>query len=116
MLGSLENMAEVNQSMMKTVNIHQSKINVVKFDGTNNFDMWRCEMMDALTASNLKDSLLCEKKSEETSQKDWDKMSWMACGVIRSYLTQRCEESRDDKNFRREDLKDPKEQIFDKKH
>ena len=47
---------------MKTVNSHELKIDVVKFDGMNNFDMWRCEMMDALTASNLKDSLLCEKK------------------------------------------------------
>jgi len=29
-----------HQSMVKTANIHQSKIDVVKFDGTNNFDMW----------------------------------------------------------------------------
>ena len=30
-------MAEVNQSTVKTVNIHQSKIDVVKFDGMNNW-------------------------------------------------------------------------------
>ena len=30
-------MTGVNQSMMKTVNIHQSKIDVVNFDGTNNW-------------------------------------------------------------------------------
>jgi len=37
---STGDMVKVNQSMVKTVNIHQSKINVVKFDGTNNFDIW----------------------------------------------------------------------------
>jgi len=29
----------INQSTVKTMNIHQSKINVAKFDGTNNFGM-----------------------------------------------------------------------------
>ena len=38
-------LAEVNQSTVKTVNIHQSKIDVMKFDDTNNFGMWRCEVM-----------------------------------------------------------------------
>jgi len=41
---------EVNQSTVKTAKIYQSKIDVVKFDGTNNFGMWRCEMIDALNA------------------------------------------------------------------
>jgi len=36
---------------------HPLKIDVVKFDGKNNFGMWRCEVMDALTASNLEDTL-----------------------------------------------------------
>ena len=44
--------------------------------------------MDALMASNLKDSLRLEEKSEETSEKDWDKMNQMAYGVIKSCLTQ----------------------------
>jgi len=33
----LEEIAEFNQATMKTVNIHQAKIDRVKFDGTNNF-------------------------------------------------------------------------------
>ena len=33
------------------------KIDVVKFDGTNNFELWRCKVMDALNAHNLKDTL-----------------------------------------------------------
>ena len=39
-------MAEANLFTVKTVNIHQSKIDVEKFDDMDNFDMWRCEMMD----------------------------------------------------------------------
>jgi len=50
--------AKANWFMVKTVNIHQSKIDVVKFDGTKNFGMWRCKEMDALNALNLKDTLL----------------------------------------------------------
>jgi len=88
MVWFLKDMADNNQSTVKTVNVHQSKIDVVKFDGTNNFSMWIFEMMDVLIASNLKDSLSFEKKSEEISEKDWDKMNQMTCGVIRSCLTQ----------------------------
>jgi len=43
-------MPEVNQSTVKTVNIHQSKIDVGKLDDTNNFGIWRCEVMDVLNA------------------------------------------------------------------
>ena len=31
-------------------NVHHMKIDVGKFDGTNNFKLWRCEVMDALNA------------------------------------------------------------------
>ena len=43
--------------MVKFMNPHQLKIDVVKFDGKNNFEMWRCEVMDALMPSNLEDTL-----------------------------------------------------------
>ena len=76
-------MAKVNQSTVKTVNIHQSKINVMKFDGTNNFDVWRCEVMDAL---NLKDTLLLQEKRAEVLENDWNKMNRTTCRVIRSCL------------------------------
>ena len=74
--------------MMKSVNPYPLRIDVVKFNGKNNFGMWRCEMMDALTASNLEDTLRLDKKREITTEKDWDKMNRTACGLIRSYLTQ----------------------------
>jgi len=42
----------------------------MKFDGTNNFGMWRCDVTYALTVSNLEYSLQFKKKQEEISRKD----------------------------------------------
>ena len=74
--------------MVKTMNPHQLKIDVMKFDGKNNFEMWRCEVMDALTTSNLENTLQLEKKPKATSEKDRDKMNRTARDLIRSCLTQ----------------------------
>ena len=71
----------------KTMNSHP-RIEVVKFNGTNNFGMWRCEVMDALNASNLEDTLLLEKKKSTTTDEEWVKMNRSACGLIRSCLSQ----------------------------
>ena len=81
-------MAEDSTSVMKSMNPHPLKIDVVKFDGKNNFGIWRCEIMDALTASNLKGTLRLEKKRDSTFEEDWDKMNRTACDLIRSCLTQ----------------------------
>ena len=72
MLDLPEKMAGNSKFTVKTVNSHPSKIDVMKFDGTNNSDIWRCEVMDALMTSNLKDALLWEEKSDKTSTKNWD--------------------------------------------
>ena len=72
---------------VKTMNPHP-RLDVVKFNGTNNFGMWRCEVMDALNASNLEDTLLLEKKSITITDEEWAKMNRSACGLIRSCLTQ----------------------------
>ena len=70
------------------MNIHQSKINMLKFDDTNNFVRWRCEVMDALNAQNLEDILKLQQKPEDVQENDLKKMNQTICGVIRSYLTQ----------------------------
>ena len=44
--------------------------------------------MNALMASNLENTLRLKEKSEDTPEKDWDKINRMACGLIRSCLTQ----------------------------
>ena len=54
---SVEKMAGNSTFTVTSVNPHPLRIDVVKFDGKNNFSMWRCEVMDALTASNLEDTL-----------------------------------------------------------
>jgi len=38
-------------------NVHHMKNDAVKFSATNNFGLWRCEIMDALNAQNLEDTL-----------------------------------------------------------
>ena len=81
-------MAGGSTSIVKTINPHPLKIDVVKFDGKNDYGMWRCKVIIALKASNLKDTLRLEKKPKATSEQDWDKMNRMRCGLIRSYLTQ----------------------------
>ena len=35
-----------------------------------------------IIASNLEDALLLERKMEETSEKDWNKMNRTACDVM----------------------------------
>jgi len=81
-------MVRDSTSTVKSMNTHPLKIDVVKFDGKNNFGMLRCEVMDALTASNLKDTLRLEKKHDSTFEEDWDKMNRTTYILIRSYLTQ----------------------------
>jgi len=75
-------MAGDNTSMAKIKNPNPLNIDVVKFNGKNNFGMWRCEVMDALTASNLKDTLRSEKKCDSTSEEDWDKMNQITYGLM----------------------------------
>ena len=53
----VEKMARDGTSTVKSVNPHPLRIDVVKFNSTNSFGMWRCEVIDALTASNLEDIL-----------------------------------------------------------
>jgi len=45
----------------------------VKFDGTNNFGLWRFEVLDALYAQNLEDALELQEKSAELDEKIWKK-------------------------------------------
>ena len=58
---SIEKMAGYSTSTVKSINPHPLRIDVVKFNSKNNFGMWRCEVMDALTTSNLVDTLWLEK-------------------------------------------------------
>jgi len=81
-------MAGDSTSTVKFMNSHSLRIDVVKFDSKNNFSMGKCEVIDALTASNLEDTLRLEKKRVSTIEEDWDKMNRMTYSLIMSCLTQ----------------------------
>ena len=49
-------------------NVHHMKIDVVKFNGTNNFRLWRCEVIDALNAQNLEDTLEFQERPAEVNE------------------------------------------------
>ena len=66
---TIEKKTEDSTSTVKSMNPHPLKIDMVKFDSKNNFGMWRCEVMDALTASNLEDTLCLEEMPKETLKK-----------------------------------------------
>ena len=61
---------------------------MVKFDGVINFEIWHCEVRNALLVQGLKDAIASEPKPAETTKKDWVRMNEVACAVIRSCLTQ----------------------------
>uniref|UniRef100_A0A2N9IA27 Retrotransposon Copia-like N-terminal domain-containing protein n=1 Tax=Fagus sylvatica TaxID=28930 RepID=A0A2N9IA27_FAGSY len=64
--------------------VSNAKFEVEKFDGTNNFGMWQCEVMDVLVQQEL--DIALEDKPEEMSTKDWEKINRQACGTIRLCL------------------------------
>jgi len=72
---SIEKIAGDSTSMVKFMNPHPLRIDVVKLDGKNNFGMWRCEVIDPLIVSNLEDTQQLEKKRVITIEEDWDKMN-----------------------------------------
>ena len=57
-----------------------AKFEVEKFDMTNNFGMWQCEVLDVLIQQDL------EVKPDYMSEKDWAKLNRKACGTIRLCL------------------------------
>ena len=70
---SVEKMVGDSTSAVKFVNPHSLRIYVVKLDGKNNFSMRRCKVIDALTTSNLEDTLRLEKKRASTTEEDWER-------------------------------------------
>ena len=51
----------------------------MKFERTNNFELWRCEVLDALNAQNVRDSLEFQEKPVEMKEKVWGKKNKMVC-------------------------------------
>ena len=64
--------------------IGNAKFEVEKFNGTNNFGMWQCEMMDVLCQQEL--DIALDDKPEDMSDAEWAKINRWACGSIRLCL------------------------------
>ena len=66
--------------------VTNTKFDVEKFDGTNNFGMWQCEVQDVLFQQKL-DVALEESRPEDVDEKDWTIINRLACGTIRLCLS-----------------------------
>ena len=73
---------EGSSSGVKTVqslSIHSMKIDVEKFNGTNNFGLWRYEVLDALNAQNLEDTLELDGKPDDIEGLEKDESDSVWC-------------------------------------
>ena len=61
--------------------VTNTKFDVEKFGGTNNFGMWQCEVQDVLFQQEL-DVALEESRPEDVDEKDWTRINRLACGTI----------------------------------
>ena len=66
--------------------VTNTKFDVEKFDGTNNFGMWQCEVQDILFQQEL-DVALEESRPEDVDEKYWTIINPLACGTIRLCLS-----------------------------
>ena len=64
--------------------VSNAKFEVEEFDGTSNFGMWQCEVMDVLVQQEL--DITLEDKLEGMLDKDWEKINRQTCGTIRLCL------------------------------
>ena len=70
-----------SRTMVKNANF-----DLKKFDGTNNFGMWQCEVLDILSQQEL-DVALEEKKSDDIDEEKWTRINRLACSTIRLCLS-----------------------------
>lgn len=71
-------------SSWKRSSMSNAKFNVKKFDGTNNFDMWQCEVLDPLFREGSHIAL--DSKPKDISEEDWNFVNRQACCTIRLCL------------------------------
>lgn len=57
-----------------------AKFEVEKFDGSNNFGMWRCEVKDMLVQMNLYFTL--GDKPDDLDEIEWEKVNLLTCSSI----------------------------------
>ena len=70
-------------SIQRTM-LSNAKFEVEKFNGTNNFGMWQCEVQDLLFRE--RSHIALEAKPKDMSEEDWSLVNRQACGTIRLCL------------------------------
>ncbi|KAI9169132.1 hypothetical protein LWI28_007491 [Acer negundo] len=64
--------------------LSNAKFDIEKFDGTNNFGMWQCEVLDLLFREGS--NIALSSKLKDISDEDWNYVNRQACGTIRLCL------------------------------
>ncbi|KAK2633562.1 hypothetical protein Ddye_032774 [Dipteronia dyeriana] len=64
--------------------ISNAKFDIEKFDGTNNFGMWQCKVMDLLFREGS--DIALSSKPKAIFDEDWKYVNRQACGTIRLCL------------------------------
>ncbi|BBH04849.1 hypothetical protein Prudu_016085 [Prunus dulcis] len=83
----LKEKESASSSSAPTSNRHpiaSTRLEVDKFNGSNNFGMWQCEVMDVLYQQEL--DMVLEDKPEDIDDKQWTRINLHACATIRSFL------------------------------
>ncbi|KAL7219791.1 hypothetical protein ACSBR2_012785 [Camellia fascicularis] len=60
--------------------VFHTKFEVEKFDGSNSFGMWRCEVKDMLVQMNL--YFIMGDKPNDLDEIEWEKVNLLACSSI----------------------------------
>ena len=70
-------MAEaLSSSSSVRTTVTNANFEVEKFDGTNNFGMWQCEVLDVLSRQEL--DIALEEKPDMMDDKEWIKINRQA--------------------------------------
>ena len=72
------------RSSVRRTMLSNAKFEVEKFDGTNNFGMWQCEVLDLLFREGS--DIALESRPKDYSDEDWNYVNRQACGTIRLCL------------------------------
>ena len=70
----------MTESRSKTA-ITNAKVDVEKFDGRNNFYLWKSDIKDALYMLDL-DQVLKKTKLDDTRESEWERLNMKTYGLI----------------------------------
>ncbi|KAK0599620.1 hypothetical protein LWI29_007024 [Acer saccharum] len=81
---STSNITASTRSSWQRSSMSNAKFDIEKFDDTNNFGMWQCEVMDLLFREGS--DIALSSKPKDISDEDWEYVNRQACGTIRLCL------------------------------